>query len=111
MVAEVAFCGGEVEPVVFGEFGGDEASHGWFAFEAEYFPDTLENSTDFVGGFEGDGLGDGCDVVGLEEFVDPGPEVDDVVAFADYFEFSGTGSIEDARDEVGVADSPDEMGA
>lgn len=50
LVAEVAAGVGEVEPVVFGEFGGDEAGHGWFAAERKYPPNGFADGAEGGGG-------------------------------------------------------------
>ena len=51
-VAEVAFGGGEVEPVVMGEFCGDETGHGRFMLDPEESPNRLTNPSDSGSGGE-----------------------------------------------------------
>lgn len=78
-VAEVAAGGGEVEPVVFGEFGGDEAGHGRFATEGENAPEGFADGADAGGGGEGEVAGDGLFAESGEQLVDPIPEDDGFV--------------------------------
>lgn len=110
VVVEVAFGGGDVEPVVFGELGGDEAGHGGLAFEAEEFPEDFHEGTDFVGFGVADVSLDFGYVVVFEELVDPVPEVYGLVVGDEVGFAAGVvlGVVEgDLGEEVGVDDVVD----
>ena len=146
IVAEATAGGGEVEPVVFREFGGDEAGHGRFAAERKYPPNGFADGADRRRRGEGNAAGDGRFAEGGEELIDPIPEddglaigdevgaagcggvvqggfgeevgvdgvldvdhVDLVGARADDAEATGAGAGEDARNQVRIADTPDQV--
>lgn len=73
-VAEVATGGGEVEPVIFGQFGRDEAGHGRFAVEWKDSPERFADGADGRCGGKREVSRDGFFAEGGEELVDPIPE-------------------------------------
>lgn len=145
-VAEIAAGGFEGEPVVLGEFGGDETGHGRLAFEGKDAPGGFADGAEGGGGAERNAARDGRFAERREESVDPIPEddgfavgdevgaagggavqggfgeevgvggvldvdhVDAVVAVSDDAEATGAGAGEDTRDEMRIADAPDEVG-
>jgi hypothetical protein len=90
-VAQVAAGGVEGEPVVFGEFGGDEAGHGRLALEREDAPGGFADGADGGGGAEGNMAGDGRFAEGGEELVDPFPEDDGFAVGDEIGAAGGTG--------------------
>lgn len=75
-VAEVAAGGSDVEPVILGEFGGDEAGHGRFAAEREYPPNGFAEGANRGRSAERKAAGDRRSTERDEELVDPVPEDD-----------------------------------
>ena len=74
LVAEIAAGGGEVEPVILGEFGGDEARHRWLGGDREHAPKRFADGTDGRCGGERKTTRDRWFAEGGEELVDPVPE-------------------------------------